>query len=340
MAAPPVLVTGGSGFLALHTIAALLGRGHRVRATVRTPVRALLVRETLDRHAVEAGDRLTFAEADLLADDGWAEAVAGCEHVLHMASPFPAGDPDHEDELIVPARDGTLRVLRAARDAGTVRRVVVTSSFAAVGYGRRLAPEHVFTEEDWTAADVTGRGAAYMKSKLAAERAAWDFVHGPDGGGLELSTICPTALLGPVLGPERSASVGLIEALLDGTMAATGIPRLALAVADVRDVADLHLAALIAPQAAGERFLAAGGDGLWLADVARILRERLPDPIATKLPEDELRDPTSQLLYVSAAKARNVLGWRPRLPAITLLETALSLMPEPGRPAVDASLTG
>lgn len=325
----PVLVTGGSGFLALHTIAALLARGHRVRATVRTPVRALLVRETLDRHGVDVGDRLTFAEADLLSDDGWAEAVAGCEHVLHMASPFPAVDPEHEDMVVIPARDGTLRVLAAARDAG-VRRVVVTSSFAAVGYGRSLPAEHVFTEADWTPPDATGI-LAYIKSKAVAERAAWDFATGDDGGGLELCTICPTAILGPVLGPERSASVGLIEALLNGPMAA-GIRRLSLAVADVRDVAALHLAAMIAPQAAGERFIAAASDGLWLADVAAILRERLADPIAAKLPATELPDPSAQLLHVSGAKARDVLGWRPRAPEITILETALSLMPEPGAP--------
>jgi nucleoside-diphosphate-sugar epimerase len=324
----PVVVTGGSGFLALHTIAALLARGHRVRATVRTPVRALLVREVLDRHGVDAGDRLTFVEADLLADDGWAEAVAGCEHVLHLASPFPAADPEDEDDVLLPARDGTLRVLAAARDAG-VRRVVVTSSFAAVGYGQDVPDDHVFTEADWTPPDATGV-RAYIKSKAVAERAAWDFVQ-RDGGGLELCAICPAAILGPVLGPERSASIGLIEALLNGSMAA-GIPRLSLAVADVRDVAALHLAAMIAPEAAGERFIAAAGDGLWLADVARVLRERLAEPIAARLPAAELPDPSAQLLHVSGAKARDVLGWRPRAPEITILETALSLMPEPGAP--------
>ena len=219
-------------------------------------------------------------------------------------------------------------MLRAARDAG-VRRVVVTSSFAAVGYGRTLPAEHVFTEADWTPPDATGV-RAYIKSKAVAERAAWDFVQG-DGGGLELCAICPTAILGPVLGPERSASIGLIEALLNGSMAA-GIPRLSLAVADVRDVAALHLAAMIAPQAAGERFIAAAGDGLWLADVARVLRERLAEPIAATLPAAELPDPSAQLLHVSGAKARDVLGWRPRAPEITILETALSLMPEPGAP--------
>jgi nucleoside-diphosphate-sugar epimerase len=329
MTAAPVLVTGGSGFLALHTIVALLARGHRVRATVRTPVRELLVRETLDRHGVDVGDRLTFAEADLLADDGWAAAVAGCEHVLHMASPFPAVDPEHEDMVVVPARDGTLRVLRAARDAG-VRRVVVTSSFAAVGYGRDLPDDHVFTEADWTPPDATGV-RAYIRSKAVAERAAWDFVE-RDGGGLELCAICPAAILGPVLGPERSASIGLIEALLNGSMAG-GIPRLSLAVADVRDVAALHLSALIAPQAAGERFIAAAGDGLWLGDVARILRERLTDPIGSTLPMNELPDPSARLLHVSGAKARDVLGWRPRAPEITILETALSLLGEsPERP--------
>ena len=154
---------------------------------------------------------------------------------------------------------------------------------------------------------------------------------GADGGGLELCAICPTAILGPVLGPERSASIGLIEALLNGSMAA-GIPRLSLAVADVRDVAALHLAAMIAPQAAGERFIAAAATASGWPTSREILRERLADPIAATLPSTELPDPSAQLLHVSGAKARNVLGWRPRAPEITILETALSLMPEPGAP--------
>ena len=169
-----VLVTGGSGFLGLHTILQLLERGYRVRATVRSLTREPEVRATIAAAGVDASDRLSFVAADLLSDDGWAAAVDGAEFVLHVASPFPASAPDHEDDLIIPAREGTLRVLRAARDAG-VRRVVVTSSFAAVGYGVEPG-DHVFTEVDWT--DASADIGAYIKSKAIAERAAWDFDRG------------------------------------------------------------------------------------------------------------------------------------------------------------------
>ncbi|HEY6892098.1 MAG TPA: aldehyde reductase [Solirubrobacter sp.] len=320
-----VLVTGGSGFLGLHTILQLLERGHRVRTTVRSPAREAQVREI-------AGDRVAVFTADLLADDGWAAATAGADFVLHVASPFPGVAPDHEDDLIIPAREGTLRVLRAARDAG-VRRTVVTSSFAAVGYGRSELGDHVFTEEDWTdpAADV----GAYIKSKAIAERAAWDFAR----GDMELSVVNPVGIFGPVLGPDHSASIGLISALLGGAMAG-GMPRLAFSVIDVRDAADLHLRAMTDPAAAGERFIGAAGDGVWLADVARILREQLGDAAAqvptTELPDDIVRanapasDPMAREVgnfrHLSAEKARRVLGWEPRSTEEAILATAESLL--------------
>src|ERR1700735_757896 len=180
-----VLVTGGSGFIASHTILQLLNAGHSVRTTVRDLKRESEVRAMLKQGGVQAGDRLSFFAADLQNDIGWAAAVAGCDCVLHVASPFPAAVPKHEDELIVPAREGTLRVLRAARDAG-VKRVVLTSSFAAVGYGH--APQSVpFNEANWT--DPAGRDvSAYVKSKTLAERAAWDFI-AKKGGALELSVV-------------------------------------------------------------------------------------------------------------------------------------------------------
>lgn len=326
-----VLLTGGSGFLGLHTIIQLLEQGHDVRTTVRS-----LDREPQVRAAVpDAGDRLTFFAADLLADAGWAEAAAGAEYVLHVASPFPAGAPDHEDDLIVPARDGTLRVLRAAKDAG-VRRVVVTSSFAAIGYGREPG-DHVFTEVDWT--DPNADIGAYIKSKAIAERAAWDYAREV---GLELTVVNPTAIFGPVLDDDHSASIGMVSGLLDGSMAG-GIPPLAFAVVDVRDAADLHVRAMTDPAAAGERFLAAGGDSVWLADIARILRDRLGDAAANvptqALSVDVLRaaakaDPALEpiareagnLRHLSAEKARRVLGWRPRPLEETVVATAESLL--------------
>src|SRR3984957_2716599 len=198
-----VLVTGGSGFIASHSILQLLAAGHQVRTTVRSLKRESDVRAMLKEGGAEPGSRLSFIAADLENDAGWAQAVAGCEYVLHVASPLPPSVPKNEDELIVPAREGTLRVLRAARDAG-VKRVVQTSSFAAIGYGHEPQTSP-FNETDWTnpnEPDVQ----PYVKSKTLAERAAWDFI-AKEGGGLELSVINPVGVLGPVLGADYSTSI-------------------------------------------------------------------------------------------------------------------------------------
>ena len=215
-----VLVTGGSGFIGSHCILQLLAAGHQVRITVRSLKREGDVRAMLKEGGAEPGDRLSFIAADLESEAGWPEAVAGCEYVLHVASPIPPHVPKHEDELIVPAREGTLRVLRAARDAG-VKRVVQTSSFAAIGYGHaeRANP---FDETDWTNLDGYDV-SAYVKSKTLAERAAWDFM-AKEAGGLELSVVNPVGVFGPVLGPDYSASILLVQRLMDGAI--PGAPRL------------------------------------------------------------------------------------------------------------------
>src|ERR1700733_11123729 len=246
-----VLVTGGSGFIGSHAIVQLLAAGYQVRTTVRDLKREGDVRAMLRNGGVEPDGRLSFVTANLTSDTGWAEAVAGCEYVLHVASPLPPAVPKHEDELIVPARDGALRVLRAARDAG-VKRVVLTSSFAAVGYGHPPS-DRPFSEKDWT--DPNGPDVGpYVKSKTLAERAAWDFI-AREGGSLELSVVNPVGVFGPVLGPDFSPSIQIVQRLMDG--AVPGCPRLSFGVVDVRDVADLHLRAMTDPAAQGERFLAA-----------------------------------------------------------------------------------
>jgi len=317
-----VLVTGGSGFVAGHVIIQLFSAGHEVRTTVRDLRRESDVRAML-REGGAQEQRLAFFAADLRQDQGWREAVSGCDYVLHVASPFPSNAADDEAELIEPARNGTLRVLRAARDEG-VKRVVMTSSFGAVGYGhaQRSAP---FTEADWTdvsSNDVTG----YIKSKTLAERAAWDFI-AREGRTLELVVINPVGIFGPALGPDYSTSIGLIKSLMDGAMPAT--PRIYFGAVDVRDVADLHLRAMTHPTVRGERFIATGGSVISLADAARLLRSRFGDA-AKKVPRFQfpdwlarllgyfsptMRNITSQIGIVrntSSEKARSMLGWSPR----------------------------
>jgi nucleoside-diphosphate-sugar epimerase len=285
----------------------------------------------------EPGDRLTFAVADLLKDEGWSQAVAGCDYVLHVASPFPPSVPANENDLIVPAREGTLRVLRASRDAG-VRRVVITSSFAAIGYGHspQAAP---FTEKDWTNPDSPGV-MPYVKSKTLAERAAWDFL-AKEGGSLELSVVNPVGVFGPVFGSDYSTSILIVQRMMDG--AVPGCPKLHFGAVDVRDVADLHLRAMTNPAARGERFLAVAGDFISLLDIAKILKRRM-GPLAKKVPTRELpnwfvrlaalRDPAIKQIIpelgttknATNEKARRVLGWSPLSVEESIVATADSLV--------------
>ncbi len=335
-----VLVTGGSGFVGVHCILALLKGGYRVRTTVRSLDRDHEVRAMLEKGGAEPSDKpgeaLEFRVADLLSDAGWTDAVAGCDYVLHVASPFPATDPKDEDELIRPAREGALRVLKAARDAG-VKRVVLTSSFAAVGYGTKELTRP-YTEEDWT--DATANVSAYVKSKTLAERAAWDFIE-REGGGLELAVVNPTAILGPVLGTDLSTSIELIRRLLTG--AVPGLPKVTFGFVDVRDVADLHLRAMTSPAAAGQRFLATSDAVLDVPGVAKILHDRLGDK-ARKVPSRTLPnwivrfaavfDPSLREIarrldnhrQISNAKAKTVLGWEPHSNGDLLEATARSLI--------------
>jgi nucleoside-diphosphate-sugar epimerase len=332
-----VLVTGGSGFIGSHVILQLLSAGHTVRTTVRDLKREPEVRALLRQGGPEPGERVRFFAADLMKDAGWKEAAAGSEYVMHIASPFPVHVPKDENELIVPAREGALRMLRAARDAG-VKRVVLTSSFAAVGYGH---PEQTkpFDEADWT--DLNGEGlTAYVKSKTLAERAAWELI-AKEGGGLELAVVNPVGVFGPVLGADYATSILIVQKMMDGAM--PGVPRLVIGGVDVRDVADLHLRAMVHPAAKGERFLAVAGDFVSLAEMGRMLKRRMGAG-AKRVPTRELpdwlvrlavlKDPAVKQILpelgkqknATSEKAQRVLGWKPRSVEDSVVATAESLL--------------
>ena len=330
--ADSVLVSGGSGYIAGFLIRQLVAEGWMVHTTVRSLAKEPGVRKLL---AVD-DSRLRFFAADLNADAGWAEAMAGCSHVAHVASPLPAGVPKDANELIVPARDGALRALRAAKAAG-VRRFVMTSSVAAISYGRGRGIHH-FTEADWTLLDKPGI-TPYIQSKTIAERAAREWM-AKEGAGLEFCTINPSVVLGPVWSADYSASVIILKKLLDGSVGAC--PDIGFGVVDVRDIADLHVRALNAPGMAGERFIASG-PFLKLREMASILRAEL-GPQAHKVTTRNLPDwavrvaalfnPLAKAVvgelgsvrHQDASHAKAVLGWAPRPAAQSIGDTARCLI--------------
>ncbi len=331
-----VLVTGGSGYIGSFCVAALLEEGWRVRTTVRNALKIESLQESFGKIGVDAS-KLEFRIADLNFDPGWDDAVAGAEYVIHVAAPVPAIDPKNDDELIRPMRDGTLRVLKAARKA-RVKRVILTSSASAIVYGRgaRLTPA---TETDWT--DETNRAdsAPYDRAKTIAERAAWAW-RSAEGGAMELVSINPSFVLGPVLGADFSASLELIKKLLNGSVPA--LPRVGLTLVDVRDIAKLHLLAMTSPSAAGQRYIGAG-EFFWIRDIAKTLKRGLGEA-ARKVPTRSAPDWAVRLVglfdpiirsrtfelgverRVSSAKAQRDLGWTARPAAESILDAARSLI--------------
>jgi nucleoside-diphosphate-sugar epimerase len=319
-----ILVTGASGYLGTQLLAALLRAGQtQVRAQVRSAARADGLRAAVRRAPGlenSAGDvGLEIATADLMADEGWKAAMAGVDEVYHVASPIPPAQPDDPAELIVPAREGTLRVLRAARDAGA-RRVVLTSSFAAIGYTPKPGGE--FTEDDWTDPDMPGL-PPYPRSKAIAERAAWDFSRA-EGGDTELVVVNPTFILGPPLTAETGSSMYLIKAMFSGQMSAA--PRHRFGIADVRDVADLHVRAMAAPGAAGKRYIGVSDHPpITYLELAGILRERF-GPLAAKAPTQEAPGNEPPRLVIRNDRAKDELGWRPRPAETTIADTVQDLL--------------
>lgn len=317
-----VLVTGATGFVGVNCILQLLQKGYHVKTTLRSMKRKNEVIETLKTGGITSFDNLTFIEADLTNDAHWDEAVKGCEFVLLVASPVFFTMPKNENEVIQPIVEGTLRVLKVARNAG-VKRVVMTSSFGAIGFSNKN-PNTVTTEADWTNPNEKGL-SAYEKSKVLSERAAWDFIN-KEGGSLELATINPVAILGPSFSAHVSGSFGIVKNLLNGTMKA--VPNIPLNIVDIRDVVDLHIRAMTNPNAKGQRFIASADGELCMPEIAALLKSKLPDAAqkvsAKTLPNwvlrfaalfnDEAKHGVSLLNInrnVSNEKARKLLGWTP-----------------------------
>jgi dihydroflavonol-4-reductase len=315
-----VLVTGGSGYIGGWCAIAALQAGYRVRTSVRSLTREAEVRARFAK-VVDAGDRLSFHALDLLSDDGWDAATAGCDYVLHVASPLGVAEPKDPEVLIKPAREGARRAVGAAIKAG-VKRVVLTSSVAATS-APPDGPDSVSDETQWT--DLSNKVSAYTQSKTLAEKAAWELIGAAAGGVTTMATVNPALVLGPVLGADFSESIQVIERLITGRL--PGIP---------------HLKAMTAPQAAGQRFIAAS-DWAWMADLAALLKAKL-GPDGAKVPTRKVPDFVLRLAALfdkdigavvgglgkrheaSSAKAQKMLGWTPRSAEVAALDCARSLV--------------
>jgi dihydroflavonol-4-reductase len=330
-----VLVTGGTGYVAGWCIVGLLERGYSVRTTVRSLKKEQQVRDAVGT-VVDPADRLSFAVADLTSDDGWDEAVAGVDYLLHVASPLGSEDTRDAEALIVPARDGALRVLRAATRAN-VKRVVMTSAANAASPSD-YREEGITDETLWTDPDDPTL-IPYRKSKTVAEKAAWDYMAGQDSA-TSLTTILPGAVFGPILTTSNLGSVQIVARMVGGKM--PGTPRIGLEIVDVRDLADLHIRAMTSPEAAGQRFLGTG-EFTWMREMAEALKAELGAD-GEKVPTRQLPDFVVKISALfdkslrpivislgrknrhSTAKAERVLGWHARPAAETVVACAKSLI--------------
>lgn len=330
-----VLLTGITGFVGSHTAIQLLEKGYRVTGTLRTMKRAESIKRTVAQHTSYA-DHLNFVEADITDEKMWKKLMIGVDYVQHIASPFPKIMPRNENDLIIPARDGNINILSAAAEC-KVKRVVITSSGAAVQYGQ--APEQrrkVFDETDWTDLNRKNDLTPYFKSKTIAEKAAWDFIQN-DHSGLELTVVCPGLILGPLLEEDFSASANVVIKILDGSMPA--VPQIGWEIVDVRSIASLLILSMEQPQAAGQRYI---GSTAYLTfnDMAGILKKAYP---AMKIPSRKLPNFMVRILSLFDAtlkpvlldlgterkmdhsKAVNDLGWKPIKPEETVLSSAASI---------------
>jgi dihydroflavonol-4-reductase len=331
----PILVTGASGFVALHTIIQLLQQGYKVRATLRTLSREAEVRETIAKH-VQINDGLEIVSADLMQDAGWDKAVQGCESVLHVASPFPLFEPKNEDDLIIPAVQGTQRVLRAAHNA-KIKRVVIVSSVAAI-YAGHIGENRTFDENDWSI--IENNISTYSKSKTLAERAAWDFINGAENiNKMELAAINPSLILGPILNKNFPTSAEMVRTFMLGQV--PGVAQLKIGLVDVRDVASALILAMSTPEAAGNRFICSTAT-VWIKEIADTLHQKYSGRYkipTTQFPVFFVRilalfDKKVALLApelnwdyeYSNEKSKRILKWNPRSMEEAILSMAESLI--------------
>jgi nucleoside-diphosphate-sugar epimerase len=335
-----VLVTGGSGFVGLHAISQLLSKNYKVKATIRNAARKDEITKTLTATGTASLEDLSFVQADLSTDSNWTEAVEDCRYVLHVASPISTQNPADENEMIRPAVDGALRVLKASSNA-RVKRVVLLSSYGAVGYTNKGTG--IVTESDWTNPEDKHL-PAYPKSKTLAERAAWEFTKGA-GTDLELSVVNPVAILGPSLGSHVSSSFDLLRMLLDGNLQA--VPKIVVNVVDVRDVTDLIIRAMLTPEASGQRFIGSTEGKISLPEIAALLKKERPDvsqKVSSRIAPSlvvrvaglfnaRARVAASMLgmnRNVSIAKATRLLGWTPTVSTEQAILASVQSMVEHG----------
>lgn len=330
-----ILLTGITGFLGSHTAIQLLNKGYEVIGTLQNKDRIDSIREIIGRHTANI-DKLTFEEANLNDSTIWFELTKNIDYVLHVASPFPRELPKHENDLIVPAKLGTLNVLKAS-SFNNVKRVVMVSSLAAIVYGKsKTELNKVFDENDWTDETNSKDTTPYFKSKAIAEKAAWEFMK-HNNSNLELVTVCPGAILGPVLENDFGTSANIVIKILDGSTPA--LPKIGFDIIDVRSAADLLIKAMEAPQSAGRRYIASSGY-LTFKEVALILKKQYPDKkIAVKeLPNFAARlfsifEKSLQPILIELgvkrkteiSKAVKELQWKPLPPEEAVLACAESV---------------
>lgn len=316
-----VLLTGVSGFLGLHTAIQLLEKGYTVIGTLRNFERAGIIKAIVEKHTSNA-QNISFVEADLKSTDVWFQLTENIDFIQHIASPFPRVLPKKEEELIEPAKLGTLNILKAA-SANKVKRVVITSSIASIAYGKtKNELTSVLNEDNWTDETDKKDTTPYIRSKTTAEKSAWEFIK-KDTSGLELTTVLPGAILGPVLENDFGTSANIVIKLMDGSTPA--LPKIGFDIIDVRSVADLLIKAMELPQANHQRYMASSGY-LTFKEIAAILKLHYPN---RKIPSKEIPNLFVKLLSnfdtalkpilidlgvkrkMDISKAINELGWKP-----------------------------